>query len=117
MINDFLLRRYFEKYKKYLSLSDPEIISRSAEKKIVKTFKHVSKNIPAYRRLLEKSGIKPSRIKSLKDFEENVPVIDKKTVFYDNDFKKFLNRCNLNMISKILAGNYDINEKMALIYG
>lgn len=35
-------------------------------------------NIPMYRRLYDDAGVHPSSIKSLRDFEEKVPVIDKK---------------------------------------
>ena len=53
-----------------------EFWQKEGEKMAMRLFKAASGKVPAYKAFLKKNGIKPSLIKSKKDFEQ-VPFIDK----------------------------------------
>ncbi|WP_319574665.1 hypothetical protein [uncultured Desulfobacter sp.] len=64
-----------------MATQPPEKIIAGCEKKILKAFYRAAKNVPFYKKLLDEKRIRPETIISLKQFTQNVPVIDKETVF------------------------------------
>ncbi|WP_157238041.1 hypothetical protein [Desulfobacter curvatus] len=67
-----------------MATQSPEKIIADCEKKILKAFYRAAKNVPFYKKLLDEKKIRPETIKSLNQFTQHVPMIDKETVFPGN---------------------------------
>ena len=64
-----------------LENGNPDKIFRFGEKGVVPAFLNAAKRVPAYEKILVEGGVDVSEIKSLEDFKEKVPIIDKGVVF------------------------------------
>jgi len=67
---------------------------KKGEKAALKLFKKTAKFVPAYKDFLDKNGVDPSRINTLKDFRQ-VPILDKVNYVSAYDFKDLVWNSNL----------------------
>lgn len=79
----------------------------SSQKKALKAFKRFAKNVPFYRRYLQKSNISPSRIRTLDDFKLLVPILDKESLFAANlrNIKEIFPKHSLNHCRSVLPSS------------
>ncbi len=66
---------------KYFTTTDPDKIESVSARLLLKAFKRVSENVPAYKDILNKHELDPSKITSVEKFKEFVPVVDKELLF------------------------------------
>lgn len=72
--------------KKYFPLQtlnnlDPQKLSQLSEKKAIKAFETAAARVPAYKQILREAGLEASSVKTIEDFKNLVPVIDKAKTF------------------------------------
>lgn len=79
--------RQWERQKviKILTTTDPQKIVAFGEKALIKAFHRVAGRVPAYKKLLQGSGIDPGKVTSVETFKQLVPVITKEDIFPNND--------------------------------
>jgi phenylacetate-CoA ligase len=56
-------------------------LERIQEKQVLTVFRQAAKQIPFYGALLKRSRVDPNAVKSLRDFQNTVPVLDKEALF------------------------------------
>ncbi len=73
--------RFFFLYKKIQKNKNKSYIElkKQQEKQLYKIIKYVYKNIPYYKKLFDKEGINPSKIKKIKDLEK-IPILTKEII-------------------------------------
>ncbi len=85
------MRIYSEKASKssywneYMETLPREELDRFHLRRLQQLIKHAYEKIPMYRDLYDKAGVKPKDIKTLNDFAEKIPVIDKSDVLAAQD--------------------------------
>ncbi len=82
MIRVSVLKRELLKY--MLRKTDPDILVRKSEKKVVRAFRKAARDIPYYRELLAANDLAPSDITTLPRFRLACPPQDKRTTFLAN---------------------------------
>jgi phenylacetate-CoA ligase len=75
--------RQWERQKaiKILTTTDPEKIVSYGEKLLIKAFHRAARRVPAYKDLLKKKGIDPSRVTDVETFKKLLPIITKEDIF------------------------------------
>ena len=63
----------------FLSVMPAFFWERMGRKKVLDTFYESAKKVPAYKKFLIEYKVKSEEIKTFKDFQEKVPVLDKKS--------------------------------------
>ena len=74
---------------------------KKSQRMALQTFQEAAKKVPAYQDFLKKNNVNPEEIKTLKDFQEKVPVTSKKNFLHkyplidltDKEFKKIFGIC------------------------
>jgi len=74
---------------------------KQSQKMALQTFHEAAKKVPAYQDFLKKHNVNPDEIKTLKDFQEKVPITSKKNFLHqyplidltDKEFKKIYGLC------------------------
>lgn len=70
-----LIRKHLAR--QFLKESDPAGLYSAGEKRVVPAFQAISRAVPAYRAFLKQKGIRPEEIRTLEDFKQKVPVLNK----------------------------------------
>lgn len=60
---------------------DAERLRRASERRVVRQFRRVAREVPAYAAILRERGVSAARVRTLAEFLASCPVIDKSTVF------------------------------------
>lgn len=100
--HDFLKRYIFLKTSQWWSLKK---LKEYQLKNLKRLLKYVYVNVPYYKQMFKKEGIKPNKITCLEDLDM-IPLLDKETVI--NNFKLFINRnvktCRIRSITSGTTG-------------
>jgi len=72
---------------KFFASRSAEWWEKQGEKKALQTFHEAAEKVPAYKDFLRKNGIDPKKIKTFKDFQEKVPLTDKKNYILENSLE------------------------------
>ena len=80
------LRDFFKKYQRhkaieFLKTADPEKIVTMGRDLLLPAFKRAAQGMPAYKKILAERGADYKKIKTIADFEKNVPLISKHEIF------------------------------------
>jgi len=67
-----------EKQIKLLKSASPDFLEWIGRKRLLRAFHRAARHVPHYKRLLESRGIEAGRVRTVKDFLEIVPSIDKR---------------------------------------
>jgi len=86
-MKDSLIRWQYARIAKYLSSTDPCQMIATSEKRLLKVFRRAARSVPAYKRLLADRGVDPSEIRTISQFKQQVPVVDKDLVFTTNELR------------------------------
>lgn len=85
-IKRYLNLKKRQKVINYLKTSDPNSMVKMSEQKLLKTLHRVSKKVPFYKQ--KANYVKATKnVKSIEDFKQYVPIIDKREVFNGTDLR------------------------------
>lgn len=84
-LKDRVIRRQYQRLHKQIRAADPEKLIDAATRKVVPAFQRAARRVPAYRELLHRHGLDPATIRDLADFQQEVPVLDKQSVFENHE--------------------------------
>ena len=84
-LKDWLVRREYSRITRFLATSSPQDLLARSQRDVLKAFRRAARQVPAYKRLLAESGVDPDEIATLEQFQQRVPLVDKQTLFPDND--------------------------------
>ena len=92
----------YEKTRKFLQGSDPELLEAISQKKAMAAFRRAARKVPAYKKFLKEHNLKPGQVKNMEFFDGIVPITDK-----DRYVRKYSieSRCTGGKFPK--AGNID----------
>ena len=90
---------YWEEMRKTQWLTTEELTQLQLEK-LEKLLKHAYENVPYYRKLFKKHGIKPQHIQTLEDLQK-IPLLDKETVKREADRSLLASNVDFNKLLKI----------------
>jgi phenylacetate-CoA ligase len=93
---NWLIQREYKKIARNLAQADATKDKTESEKKACEVVKYALKNSAAYRQLMQENGIKESDIKTIEDFRQHIPVIDKTTWFKNNSIQDLLQNKTIN---------------------
>ena len=85
------LRYLLHKKAAELAALSPTVIEQRSESAAIHAFHRARKQSPFYARLLEEQGVDPERIRTISDFQTQVPIVDKKTIYSSDALKLFPN--------------------------
>ncbi len=97
---DYILKDY-ERTKRFLTGSDPEVLQIISERKALKAFKRAARKVPAYKKFLKQHKLKARKVKNTELFEI-IPETDKKNYVKKYSYEE---RCINGKFPK--AGNID----------
>ena len=86
-LRDRLIRRKYERILRYLRTANPDQLVAEGERRALKAFHRAAATVPAYGRLLRQRGVAPSSVRTIEDFRNKVPIVDKETIFVDNELR------------------------------
>ena len=103
-----LLRKHLAR--QFLKESNPRTLSASGEKKVIPAFQSISGRVPAYRAYLKQKGIRPQEIRTVEDFKQKVPVLNKE-FFSQFSLREMcvngkLDTLSWGMVSSGFSGNF-----------
>jgi phenylacetate-CoA ligase len=81
----FTLPKSIDGALKNLKTEDPVKWEKAGKKRVMELYKFVSKNVPAYRKLMKEHGIRPEDIQDTESFKR-LPVIDKDSYLRKYDY-------------------------------
>ncbi len=90
---------------KYLTLSEPDSLFKGLSRKVISSFKWAVSNCKAYRKILEEKGILAGSVRTLDDFKQKVPVIDKNNFFAAFPFMELTGEKNFKKIRYIMTSS------------
>jgi phenylacetate-CoA ligase len=104
-----ILKKIYNRWKrdkaiKILTTSSPSAIAQFGEKQLIPAFKRATK-MPAYKKLLERKGIKYNDIKTIEDFKKNVPYVSKNDLFKDFDIADLCVEGNLDAMKLAMSSS------------
>lgn len=83
-IQSLLTHAQYRRMASALAVASPGALVAKGERRLLQTFHRAASLVPAYRELLRAGGVDASAVRSVRDFAEMVPVVDKETVFVRN---------------------------------
>jgi len=82
-IKEWLIKRKYSKMQEYFRTVDSEELRIESERKVLAAFHFAAKKVPAYKNILHKHRLNPKHIKTIKDFRDYVPILNKNDLFVD----------------------------------
>lgn len=105
----YLPQKRIEKVIQDLRTQKATVWDKKGEKMALELFRLVTKEVPAYQKLLKKLGITPESIKKIKDFDR-LPIIDKASYIKANDFVDLFPERNISDITTFSATSGSTGE-------
>ena len=106
MINH--LRQFMVRHraKSYLESSEDKMMS-ACEKNALRAFHHAAGSTSYYRKILEANRVNPDKIRTISDFKERIPVIDKTATFikHKNKLSRLTCSGNIEGVASILSSS------------
>ena len=94
-----------KRIRKYLTESSPESLLSGIPGKVIAAYQRAFNNSAAYRKLMEDRSIQPGEIKTMEDFREKVPVIDKNIFFTAFPFNEFIAPADFRNIKNVMTSS------------
>lgn len=104
-LEDWLVRRRYARAARYLSTVGPSELMADGERRVLKAFHRAARHVPAYRRILARHAVDPQRINTLDEFRRHVPIVDKQSVFAENDLRDLCVGGNLDGVSLFFSSS------------
>ena len=104
-IRDRLVRWQYARISRRLQTASPGELVAAGERKALQAFHRAARLVPAYRRILRQHGVDPQAITSIQAFKEKVPILDKETVFVENDLRDLCAGGSLDDVSLFYASS------------
>ncbi|MFC2136881.1 hypothetical protein ACFLTE_01770 [Bacteroidota bacterium] len=105
MLKEYRNTRKRLKAIKYLKNIKSKKLIKLSEKSVIKAFKRASKRTVAYKEILISKNIEIAKIKNLRNFQENVPIIDKEQIFPNNNIDKLCLNGSITSIKSIFSSS------------
>lgn len=86
-LKDRMIRRQYARISRHLRTASADQLVAEGERRALKAFHRAAATVPAYGRLLRQHGLDPSTVKTIEDFRNKVPIVDKETIFADNEIR------------------------------
>ncbi len=80
-IVDRLVRRQYARIERGLRAVGAGSLQRRSEAEALRVFQRAARRVPAYRKLLREAGVEPGQIRTIEDFRQSVPIVDKRSLF------------------------------------
>ncbi|MBW2661537.1 MAG: hypothetical protein JRD93_06025 [Deltaproteobacteria bacterium] len=102
---DRFVRWQYARMAHSFSTMDPEKIIAIGKRNLLRTFYRAAEKVPGYRKLLSERGVDPRGITTMDEFKDNVPFIDKETVFPANKLRDICVGGNLDGICSFYSSS------------
>jgi len=86
-VKEWLIRRKYAKMQEHLRTVDCQELIEESGRKVLDVFHFAAKKMHAYRDILHKKGIDHKKIKTIQDFYDHVPILNRNDLFVDYSLK------------------------------
>lgn len=87
VFKNWMVRRQYDAIRRHLRTAEPRAMMLDGESKALRAFQRAAATVPAYQRLLKRHGLDPSSVRTIEDFKNKVPIVDKEQIFAENDLR------------------------------
>jgi phenylacetate-CoA ligase len=94
-----------KRIRNYLTGSSPESLLSGIPGKVIAAYQRAFNNCAAFRKLMEDQSIRPGEIKTMEDFRERVPVIDKNSFFTAFPFNEYIAPTDFRNIKNVMTSS------------
>ena len=102
---DETMRRLYAEQREHLRSTPASEIVAAGEERSLHAFHRAAERVPAYAALLREKGVAPGRIRSVRDFCDHVPVVDKQWAFGGHRLRDLCVGGDLDGVSRTYASS------------
>ena len=104
-IADRVVNWQYKRLARELSEKAPSEFVAAGERKLMRAFHRAASGVPSYAQLLLERNVDPHQIKTVDEFKEHVPIIDKASVFTANPLGRICHGGSLDGIAAVYSSS------------